>query len=217
MCVANFEKFADLGENHGSSRTLHVKTTNLESRTGRQPSPSTTSPTTALTPSTHLESRVRGEDPDCLSPRQSVSRFSRKFANLGEKHDNSRTPHVEATNLENYTNQQPLDTSAPFPEPLLRDLWKTAVKENPTYKFLKNAIIRGDRRFPPDSCTLVDITECVVLNNYLYFRGAFWILSFEPLRTVILYKIHDFLIAGHPGRENTFALLAKDFYWSHYL
>ena len=27
----------------------------------------------------------------------------------------------------------------------------------------------------------------------------------------ILYKIHDSLIAGHPGKENTFALLVKDF------
>ena len=100
-----FEKFADLGENRGSSRTLHIETTNLESRTGRQPSPSTTLPTTALTPSTHLESHVRGEDPDYSSPRQSVSRFSRKFADLGEKHNNSRTPHVGATNLESYTNR----------------------------------------------------------------------------------------------------------------
>ena len=80
------------------------------------------------------------------------------------------------------------------------------------YELLKNAMIRGNRRFPPDLCTLVDITECAVLNNYLYFRGAFWILSFEPLRMVILYKIHNSLIAGHPGRDNTFVLLAKDFY-----
>ena len=80
------------------------------------------------------------------------------------------------------------------------------------YKFLKNVIIRGDYRFPPDLYTLVDITECAVLNNYLYFRGAFWILNFEPFCTVILYKIHDFLITGHLGKENIFALLARDFY-----
>ena len=29
---------------------------------------------------------------------------------------------------------------------------------------------------------------------------------------VILYKIHDSLITGHPGKENNFVLLAKDFY-----
>ena len=80
------------------------------------------------------------------------------------------------------------------------------------YKLLKNIIIKGDCRFPPDLCTSVDITECAVLNNYLYFRGALWILNFELLRIVIVYKIHDSLIAGHPGRENTFVLLARDFY-----
>ena len=80
------------------------------------------------------------------------------------------------------------------------------------YKLLKNVIIRGDYRFPPDLCTSADITECAVLNNYLYFRGALWIPNFEPFRMVILYKIHDFLIAGYPGKEKTFALLARDFY-----
>ena len=84
------------------------------------------------------------------------------------------------------------------------------------YELLKNAIIRGDCRFPPDLYTLVDITECAVLNNYLYFRGALWIPNFEPFRTAILYKIHNSPVAGHPGRENTFALLTRDFYWPYY-
>ena len=86
------------------------------------------------------------------------------------------------------------------------------IKENPIYKLLKNVIIKGDRQFPPDLYTLADITECAVLNNYLYFRGVFWILNFKPLRTVILHKIHNSPITGHLGRENTFVLLARDFY-----
>ena len=86
------------------------------------------------------------------------------------------------------------------------------MKKDLTYKLFKNAIIRGDRQFPPDLCTLADIIKCVVLNHYLYFHGAFWIPNFKPLQTAVLYKIHDSPITGHPGRENTFALLAKDFY-----
>ena len=58
----------------------------------------------------------------------------------------------------------------------------------------------------------MDITECTILNNYLYFRGALWIPNFESLWTTILYKIYNSLITGHPGRENTFVLLARDFY-----
>ena len=179
---------------------------------------------------------VEGKDPNCSLPRQRVSQIFEKFANLGENRDSSRTLHVETTNLEGHTGQQSLlpitsstavtlnplsrsntaDINTPFPEPLLRDLWQTAVKEDHTYELLKNAVIRGDRRFPPDLHTPADIAECTVLNNCLYFRGALWIPSFEPLQTVILHKIHDSLIAGHPGRENTFALLARDFYWPRY-
>ena len=84
------------------------------------------------------------------------------------------------------------------------------------YKLLKNTIIRGDCRFPPDLCTLADITKCAVLNNYLYFRGALWILNFEPFRIIILYKILEFLITGYPGRENIFVLLTRDFYEPYY-
>ena len=49
------------------------------------------------------------------------------------------------------------------------------------YKLLKNTIIKGDCQFPPDLYTSADITECAVLNNYLYFRGALWIPNFKPL------------------------------------
>ena len=79
------------------------------------------------------------------------------------------------------------------------------------YKFFKNVIIRRDRRFPPDLYTLADIAECTVLNNYFYFRSAFWIPCSEPLQMAILYKIHNSPIGGYPGRENIFALLARDF------
>ena len=80
------------------------------------------------------------------------------------------------------------------------------------YEFLKSVIIKGDRQFPPDLYILADITKCTVLNNYLYFYNALWIPHFEPLRIAILHKIHDSLIGGHPGKENTFILLIKDFY-----
>ena len=85
------------------------------------------------------------------------------------------------------------------------------------YELFKNIIIRGDRQFLPDLCTLIDIIKCAVLNNYLYSRGALWILNFEPLRMVILYKIYNSPVTGHPGKENTFALLTRDFYWLYYL
>ena len=72
------------------------------------------------------------------------------------------------------------------------------MKENPPYKLFKNIIIKGDYQFPPDLYTLADIKKCAVLNNYLYFRGTFWIPNFKPLWMAILYKIYNSLITGHP-------------------
>ena len=87
-----------------------------------------------------------------------------------------------------------------------------AVKEDLIYKLLKNTLIKGDCRFPLDLYTPADIVKCLVLNSYFYFRGAFWILYYEPFCAVILHKIHDSPIISHPARENTFALLVRNFY-----
>ncbi|KAG2759455.1 hypothetical protein PC116_g28595 [Phytophthora cactorum] len=35
------------------------------------------------------------------------------------------------------------------------------------------------------------------------------------LRMRIMYKYHDAPTAGHPGREKTYVLLTRDFYWNH--
>ncbi|KAG2964468.1 hypothetical protein PC119_g25237 [Phytophthora cactorum] len=35
------------------------------------------------------------------------------------------------------------------------------------------------------------------------------------LRMLIMYEYHDAPTGGHPGREKTFVLLTRDFYWNH--
>ncbi|OWZ00633.1 reverse transcriptase [Phytophthora megakarya] len=35
------------------------------------------------------------------------------------------------------------------------------------------------------------------------------------LRSRIMYEYHDVHTAGHPGREKTYSLLTRDFYWNH--
>ncbi|KAG4040186.1 hypothetical protein PC123_g24271 [Phytophthora cactorum] len=35
------------------------------------------------------------------------------------------------------------------------------------------------------------------------------------LRRRIMYEFHDAPTAGHPGREKTYVLLTRDFYWNH--
>ncbi|OWZ02257.1 Retroelement [Phytophthora megakarya] len=35
------------------------------------------------------------------------------------------------------------------------------------------------------------------------------------LRSMIMYEYHDIPTTGHPGREKTYSLLTRDFYWNH--
>ena len=64
------------------------------------------------------------------------------------------------------------NTAASFPEPLLQDLWQAAVKKDPIYELFKNTVIKGDYQFLLDLYTPADITECIILKNFLYFRGT---------------------------------------------
>ena len=68
-------------------------------------------------------------------------------------------------NPSNLLGHENVPNTTPFSEPLLQDLWQAAIREDPTYNLLKTAVIRGDRRFPPDLHIPVDITECTVSNN----------------------------------------------------
>ncbi|KAG2880059.1 hypothetical protein PC115_g22610 [Phytophthora cactorum] len=47
-----------------------------------------------------------------------------------------------------------------------------------------------------------DVIRIVVPNDY-------------DLRMRIMYEYHDAPTAGHPGREKTYVLLTRDFYWNH--
>ncbi|KAG3202066.1 hypothetical protein PC129_g23346 [Phytophthora cactorum] len=47
-----------------------------------------------------------------------------------------------------------------------------------------------------------DVIRIVMPNDY-------------DLRMRIMYKYHDAPTAGHPGREKTYVLLTRDFYWNH--
>ncbi|KAG3231643.1 hypothetical protein PI124_g23260 [Phytophthora idaei] len=55
---------------------------------------------------------------------------------------------------------------------------------------------------PSSSAVDDDVTRIVVPNDY-------------DLRMRIMYKYHDSPTAGHPGREKTYVLLTRDFYWNH--
>jgi transposase InsO family protein len=47
----------------------------------------------------------------------------------------------------------------------------------------------------------------------LRFRGRIWIPESEPLRTKIIQQIHDSYTTGHPGRDATYSILSRRWFW----
>ena len=45
------------------------------------------------------------------------------------------------------------------------------------------------------------------------FRGRKWAPEDEHLGTTIVQEAHDSVLSGHPGREGTYRVLSRQFYW----
>ena len=72
----------------------------------------------------------------------------------------------------------------------------------------------GERRLPKEWGLSIMISECSVdAAHRLRWRGRIWIPVFEPLRTRLIQSIHDSPLSGHPSRESTRELLAREYTW----
>ena len=70
----------------------------------------------------------------------------------------------------------------------------------------------GERRLPKEWGLPIMISKCFVdAAPQLRWRGRIWIPAFEPLRTRLIQSIHDSPLSGHPGRESTRELLAREY------
>jgi hypothetical protein len=63
--------------------------------------------------------------------------------------------------------------------------------------------------------SLKDITvvQCVAQNGRIQYRGKCYIPENDQLRLRLIQEHHDTALAGHPGREKTFDLLDRQYYW----
>ena len=76
------------------------------------------------------------------------------------------------------------------------------------------AVREQNRTFPSLLGVKVSIGECSLDDKgNLLFRGRRWVPESEPLRTGLIQQTHDSVIAGHPGREATAALMIRQFFW----
>ena len=95
----------------------------------------------------------------------------------------------------------------------LRD-WQSAIAEDPIYQVIRKAIQEDCKTFPSELNLKVSIRECSISDKLdVMFRGRRWVPDKQLLRTRIIQTTHDSMIAGHPGREGTYAFIARQFFW----
>jgi transposase InsO family protein len=125
-----------------------------------------------------------------------------------------------------------METAGPFQDRQLNGLWQGAVKNDKLYQAVLQAILDGSRTLPSGVRVKVQAGDCAVdSKGYLRHRGKLWVPGapivsdseyndLEPdlklndiLRTRIIQSVHDSSVYGHPGRDATSSILARDFYW----
>ena len=92
-------------------------------------------------------------------------------------------------------------------------LWNAAKARDTYLGELKQSLIRGDRRFPPALRVGASMSECSLDDDDVCFRGRKWVPNDETLRTRLDQEAHDSVLSGHPGREGTYRVLSRQFYW----
>jgi hypothetical protein len=92
--------------------------------------------------------------------------------------------------------------------------WERATIRDPTYQSVKRAVDDGARKVPSKLALQISLSECSVdEQGHLWFRGRRWVPDYGTMRTQIIQTFHDSAVGGHPGRELTYAGLAREYYW----
>ncbi len=107
-------------------------------------------------------------------------------------------------------------------------LWDTLVLQDHLYQAAYSAVAKRERSFPSELGLRIQISECHIdEQKRLCHRGRIWVpgseganpndgeLAKDELRTRLIQATHDSYAAGHPGREGTFKILSRQFYWPH--
>lgn len=81
------------------------------------------------------------------------------------------------------------------------------------YTELRQSLERGNCKFPSGLGIKISAAQCELRNNEILFRKRRWVPNSEFLRTRLIQKTHDPQLTGHPGKEITYAILARNFFW----
>jgi hypothetical protein len=124
------------------------------------------------------------------------------------------------THTEGSIDQSSVETPEESAETILGELpdelqdWDTAVTDDKEYQEVRKAVQDGNRTMPKHLRLRVSIGECSLSDKgVVLFRGRRWVPASKSLRTRIIQTTHDSVVAGHPGREGTYAFVARQFFW----
>lgn len=101
------------------------------------------------------------------------------------------------------------NTSSSHAQTHLDNLFKEGYEIDPFPSSVIADIKQGTRQRKDISLAL-----CSVRDGRLYIGSRLLIPDYAPLRLYLLQQHHDTPVAGHQGREKTFELLSRDYYWS---
>ncbi|KAI1676164.1 rve domain containing protein [Pyrenophora tritici-repentis] len=97
---------------------------------------------------------------------------------------------------------------------LIQSSWDRAVQEDLLYQEIKLAIQEEKRSISSSKRIAVSLGDCTINDkDQLCWRGRVWVPDYEPLRTGVIQVAHLSLLSGHPGREETYRIVAREWYW----
>jgi hypothetical protein len=104
--------------------------------------------------------------------------------------------------------------AAPSERSELEQLWHDARLEDKSYECMVECVRKNKRVFPADLRLKVSMSECSLSPaGHLTFCERLWVPEMELLHTKITQDVHDSKACGHPGRDNTGAIIARQFFW----
>ena len=96
----------------------------------------------------------------------------------------------------------------------LEALWKEGRDKDEKYQIAWKAVKEGARRFPISLDLKLSIAECKLdENGNLLYRNRKWVPDHEPLRTGLIHAMHASKSTGHPGRNITYQIIAREYFW----
>ena len=102
----------------------------------------------------------------------------------------------------------------PNEQELIQNHWATAVAKDDLYQEVLQSVQKGQRSLSTTRKIAVSLGDCAInSDDRLTWRTRTWVPESEPLRTGIIQIAHLSLQTGHPGREETYRIVAREWYW----